>query len=75
MMSKHRLPKHKRVANPPPMQLTARDRAVAQAVYRYRFLRQDQIQTLFFPSKWAAQYRLVRLYQHGYLDRTFTPVQ
>ena len=75
MMSKHRLPKHKRVANPPPMQLTARDRAVVQAVYRYRFLRQDQIQTLFFPSKWAAQYRLVRLYQHGYLDRTFTPVQ
>ena len=57
------------------MQLTARDRQVVQAVYFHRFLRQDQLQTLLFPSSWSAQYRLVRLYQHGFLNRVFTPVQ
>ncbi len=75
MKKKTRLPRHRRVADPPPMKLTARDKEVVRAVYEYRFLRQDQIQALFFPSRWAAQYRLVRLYQHGYLDRVFTAVQ
>ena len=56
------------------MQLTVRDREVVKAVYEYRFLRQDQIQALLFPSKWSAQYRLIRLYQHRYLKRVFTAV-
>ena len=74
MSNNARLPRHQRVANPPPMQLTARDSAVIRAAYSYRFLRQDQIQALLFPSKWTTQYRLVRLYQHRYLNRLFTAV-
>ncbi len=56
------------------MQLTARDIEVVKAVYAYKFLTQAQIQALLFPSKWAAQYRLIRLYQNRYLNRVFTPV-
>ena len=69
-----KLPRHRRVANPPAMQLTARDKAVVESVYAFRFLRQDQIQALLFPSRWTAQYRLIRLYQHSYLNRLFTAV-
>ena len=74
MPANKRLPTHRRVKNPPPMQLTDRDRQVIEIVHTYRFLRQDQIQALVFRSKWSAQYRLVRLYQHRYLNRLFTAV-
>jgi len=49
---------HRRVADPPPMQLTQRDRQVIQAIHQYRFLRRDQIQALLFPSRNTANRRL-----------------
>ena len=74
MKNDKRLPRHKRVVNPPRMQLMSRDVRVVRSVHQYRFLRQDQIRALCFSSKWTAQYRLVRLYQHRYLDRIFSAV-
>ena len=68
-----RLPRNKRVANPPPMRLTARDQEIIRAVHDYRVLRSDQLQALFFGSQSTASYRLSRLYQHGFLDRHFLP--
>jgi hypothetical protein len=56
------------------MRLTQRDFEILNAVADYRILRQDQIQQLFFGSKSTAQYRLSRLYQHGFLARHFLPV-
>ena len=38
------------------------------------FCARIRFRALLFPSKWAAQYRLVRLYQHRYLNRLFTAV-
>jgi hypothetical protein len=63
-----------RQANPPAMHLTERDKAIVEAVHRYRLLRQDQVQALFFGSPSAAQRVLVRLYDHGFLERRFIPV-
>lgn len=74
-LTKRRLPMHRRVAEPPPMQLTQRDRQVINAVYEYRFLRREQIQMLFFPSQNTTNRRLQHLYQHGFLKRHLPPVQ
>jgi DNA-binding MarR family transcriptional regulator len=63
-----------RLDEPKRMRLTERDRAIIEAVHLYRVLRQDQIQTLFFGTKSAAQRALARLYDHGFLERKFTPV-
>ncbi len=54
--------------------LRERDVDIVEAVYRFRLLRQDQLQTLFFGSKTRAQVRLEKLYDHGFLDRKFLPV-
>ena len=62
-------PKH-----PRPMKLTARDIAIVQAAHHYRVLRQDQLQRLFGCSKSVMQRVLIRLYEHGFLDRRFLPV-
>ena len=56
------------------MQLTPRDKQIIEAVHHYRVLRQDQLAQLFFGSKAAAQRVLVRLYDHGFLERRFVPV-
>lgn len=64
-----------RDANPPPMQLTDRDKEIIEAVYQYRVLRQDQVQALFFGSQAAAQRRLAHLYHHGFLERQFLLVK
>ncbi|MCA9910134.1 MAG: replication-relaxation family protein, partial [Anaerolineae bacterium] len=56
------------------MRLTDRDKDIIEAVYRYRILRQDQIQRLFFGTAAAAQRVLVRLYDHTFLERKFLPV-
>jgi hypothetical protein len=74
-MMEHRKkrPFNKRVGNPPGLWLTPRDREVVKAVYEYRFLLRDQIQKLFFPSRNTANFRLHRLFQHGYLQRVFIP--
>lgn len=63
-----------RLSNPPYMRLTERDREIIAAVHHFRVLRQDQLQSLFFGSQSAAQRVLVRLYDHGFLERKFLPV-
>ena len=72
---KKRLPRHRRVTNPPRMRLTARDMAVILTVCDYRVLRRDQIQRLLFPSQNTANYRLQRLFQHGFLERRWRAVE
>ncbi|MCP4212239.1 MAG: hypothetical protein GY764_12280 [Halieaceae bacterium] len=72
---KERMPVHHRVAVPPKMEITDRDRQIIQAVWRYRLLRRDQIQTLFFPSRNTTNRRLQHLYQHGFLQRILPPVR
>ena len=69
------LPRHKRVDDPPRMRLTERDTRVVLAVYDYRALRREQIEKLFFPSRNTANERLQRLYQHGFLERRWSPVE
>lgn len=58
----------------PRMVLTERDKQVIKAVNDYRLLKASHIQALFFGSKSTAQYRLFRLFQHGFLQRQFAPV-
>jgi hypothetical protein len=62
------------------MALTERDRAILVAVERHRFLSRDQIAEVFFPASASASSsvlisscnaRLQRLFQHGYLARSF----
>jgi hypothetical protein len=72
---KVRLPRHKRVESPPRIKLTERDAQVILAVYEYRLLRREQIERLFFPSPNTANERLKRLYQHGFLERRWLPVE
>ena len=57
------------------MRLMERDTQVVLAVYDYRALRREQIQRLFFPSQNTANERLSRLYQHGFLERRWSPVE
>src|SRR5687768_648646 len=66
--------RHQRVTDPTPMRLTERDIDVIEAVNRYRVLKQEQIQALFFGSQATAKFRLAKLYDHGYLERKFLPV-
>ena len=68
-------PRHLRVVNPLPMRLTARDIKVLQAVHDYRVLSREQIQRLLFPSQNTTNYRLQRLYQHGFLERRWRSVE
>ncbi len=63
-----------RLAQPNRMRLTERDRQIIEAVHRFRVLRQDQVQSLFFGGKSTAQRALARLYDHGFLERKFVPV-
>jgi hypothetical protein len=53
------------------MKLTARDCELIRMVNDCRALRTDQIERLFFTSPKTAQYRLIRLFHHEYLDRHF----
>lgn len=55
------------------MELTDRDRRIIVAVYRYRVLRRNQIQRLFFrgKSKAATNRVLRRLFHNGFLLRRF----
>ena len=69
------LPRHNRVAIAPRMRLTARDVILLSLIWQYRVLRRDQIQQLLFPSKNTANERLKRLYQHGFLQRRWRPVE
>lgn len=70
---KTRLPFDKRVKEAPGMRLTERDVEIVAACYQYRFLLRDQIERLFFKSRNPANYRLQRLFQHGFLNRIYLP--
>jgi hypothetical protein len=56
------------------MRLTERDIDIIQAVNDHRALLGSHIEALFFGSQSTAQYRLVRLFHHEYLDRHFMTV-
>jgi|Deesub1362A_J573_1020465.scaffolds.fasta_scaffold01835_1 hypothetical protein len=71
---KKRIPRNRRVKEAPSMVLTERDKKVILLVYENRFLRRDQIQKLFFPSTQTCNQRLMKLYQHRFLERIFKPV-
>src|SRR5271166_6279388 len=64
-----RRPRFRRVEEPPPFQLTARDVAILHAVARYRFLSSTLIIRLFGGSSQQILRRLQLLFHHGYLDR------
>ena len=68
-----KVPRNKRVPDAPAMRLTDRDTEIIKAVHDFRVMRSDQIEALFFGSQSTASYRLLRLYQHEYLDRHFLP--
>jgi len=55
--------------NLPPLTLTKRDLCILQLLDEYRFLNTPQIQALVGGSKHNVSERLLRLFQHGYLDR------
>ena len=74
-MRRSPLPRHKRVATAPRMRLTERDVLLLSLIWQYRVLRRDQIQQLLFPSKNTANERLKQLYQHGFLQRRWLPVE
>jgi hypothetical protein len=56
------------------MALTDRDKEIILAVEENRFLKRDQIERLFFGTTSACNARLVKLYQHRFLDRLYLPV-
>jgi len=74
IQTKKRISRYKRTSNAPKMYLTERDKKIVLAVYKHRFLRRDQIERLFFTRTSTCNQRLMRLYQHGYLERVFKPV-
>lgn len=79
-MAKRYLPAHQRSETPPPMRLTARDKAIVQAIYEYRVLSSVQIEALLFPSdklrgkRTVCQRRLQLLYHHQFIIRIPQPV-
>ena len=53
-----------------PIDLTQRDEAILRALYKYRFLTTEHLQTLTeTESKWGMNKRLRLLYDHKYVDR------
>ena len=68
-----RLPRYRRASSPPPMQLTARDVRVLNAVCDMRFLTREQVQQLIFSPSTASycKRRLALLYHNAYLDRVY----
>jgi hypothetical protein len=60
-----------------PLHLQERDVDVVEAVATHKALTTQQLQLLFFgeANKSGAQRRLEKLYDHGYLDRIFLPVE
>jgi hypothetical protein len=64
-----RRPRFRRVEEPPPFRLTARDIAIVHAVARYRFLSSTSIIRLIGGSQQQILRRLQGLFHHGYLER------
>ncbi len=69
-----KIPRNKRIKNAPRMVLQPRDKKIILSVYENRFLKRDQIERLFFGNTASCNQRLMKLYQHKYLDRLFKPV-
>ena len=69
-----RRPRFRRVEEPPPFQLTARDVAILHAVARYRFVSSTLIIRLIGGSSQQILRRLQLLFHHGYLDRPTSQV-
>lgn len=68
--SERHLPRYRRVADPPPMRLTERDKRILEAIHHYEGVLADfQIQRLFFTSRTQASFRLKLLYQNAYVSR------
>jgi DNA-binding MarR family transcriptional regulator len=68
-MASSRLPRFKRAAAVPPIQLTGRDHEILRLVNRHRFLRSSDIITLLATSPQQILRRLQLLYHHGYVER------
>lgn len=68
-MESSRLPRFKRAAAMPPMQLEERDRQIIALVYRHRFLRSHQMVALLGGSAQQLLRRLQLLYHNNYLER------
>ncbi len=78
-----RLPRFKRVKQPPRMVLTSRDQEILRQVYAFRLMTREQIERLLFPPDHGqdhptktniARKRLRLLFHHGYLERIPTPI-
>jgi hypothetical protein len=77
MTERQRRRRDQRSPEPTRMQLTERDISIVEAVHTHRVLSQKQIQLLIFGPKnvSGAKRRLRFLFDQGYLDRKFFPVQ
>lgn len=64
-----RLPRFKRAAAVPPIQLTERDRLIIRHVHRHRFLRSSHIAALIGGSSQPVFRRLQLLYHNAFLER------
>ena len=70
---KKRRSRTKRPRNPQHMALTYRDKEILTRIWQDRLLYTSQIERIFFPSSQAANIRLRRLWENGYLERYFLP--
>jgi hypothetical protein len=67
---KQKLPKYRRVGNPPPMRLTKRDKKILETIHAFDgMLGFPQIKKLFFTGTSQAKERMKLLYQHRYVNR------
>ena len=70
-----RLPRFKRTASVPPIQLTERDHTIIRLIYRNRFLRSSHIIALVGGSAQQLLRRLQLLYHHGFLERPWAQLE
>ena len=62
-----------RPENPMPIALTDRDKDILIRIWQDKLLYASQVRRIFFNSKSAANMRLHRLWDNGYLERCFLP--
>ena len=70
-----RLPRFQRFVNPPPIQLTERDRKIFRLIHRHRFLRSHQIVAMICGSAQNLPRRLQQLFHQGWLERPRAQLQ
>jgi hypothetical protein len=64
------LPPYSRIADPPAMRLTERDKHILEAIHDHDgMLSHPQVKTLFFGSDTQLRTRMALLFQHGYVNR------